>query len=321
VQPPDFWHDDSWIGRALEPVGRVYGAVTTARAARADAPRAGIPVISVGGLTLGGAGKTPVAMAIAHMLAARGRKPAVVLRGYGGRLRGPVRVDPAIHGVDEVGDEALLHAAQGPTWVAKKRFVGVVAARDAGIDIAVLDDGHQTPGLHKDLKIVVIRGQDPFGNGRIFPAGPLRENPSDALARADAVVLMDGDATNVAARLPRGLAVARARLEPDAATLGLRGQRVVAFAGIGYPARFFAMLDAIGARVVARHPFEDHQAFGPADIGPILDEAFALGAIPVTTAKDAVRLRPDQRQQVNVAGIAVRWENDRALDELLRRVG
>ncbi|MDX2142224.1 MAG: tetraacyldisaccharide 4'-kinase [Rhodospirillaceae bacterium] len=320
MHPPDFWFDDSWPARALEPFGRIYGAVTTARASRADAPRAGIPVISVGGLTVGGAGKTPVTMSVVRHLLARGRKAGVVLRGYGGRLRGPVRVDPAIHTADDVGDEALLHAAHGPTWVAKNRFRGVRAAQDAGLDVAVLDDGHQTPGLHKDLKIVVINGRNPFGNGRVFPAGPLRENPADGLARADAVVMMGEDATRLVPRLPGQLPVLRAHLSPDAATVALRGRRVVAFAGIGDPEQFFDMLRALGAQVLARHPFEDHQAFGPTDIGPVLDEAFSIGAIPVTTAKDAVRLLPDQRQQVNVAGIEVKWDYERALDDLLRRI-
>lgn len=320
MQPPDFWRDDNLLARALEPFGRVYGAITTARASRGDVMRLGVPVVSVGGISLGGAGKTPVTMAIIARLRQLGRNPAVVLRGYGGRLRGSTRVDPEVHGADDVGDEALLHAATCPTWVARNRSRGARAAQDAGADIVVLDDGHQTTGLHKDLRLVVINGHDPFGNGKIFPAGPLRENPLDALARADAVILMGEDAATLAPRLPRGLPLLRARLEPDAAALSLRGRAVVAFAGIARPDQFFAMLEAIGARVIARHPFEDHQPFGPTDIQPILDEAFAVDAVPVTTAKDAVRLMPDQRQQVDVAGIAVHWGDPASLDSLLHRV-
>lgn len=319
VQAPEFWKSREGFARILEPLGRIYGAITSARAGGSKTAKGPIPVISVGGLTVGGAGKTPVTLSLVERLQDLGQRPAVILRGYGGSLKGPVKVDPSLHTSNDVGDEALLHAELCPTWVARKRIDGVIAAAKEGATIGVLDDGHQHPGLHKDLRIVVIDGQNPFGNGYVFPAGPLRERPDDAFARADAVVVMGGDQQHLAARLAKNIVTLSASLVPDPSALALRGQNVLAFAGIGNPEKFFATLQAVGARVVAAHPFEDHEAFGPADIQVLLDEAFAMNAIPVTTAKDAARLSPDQRQQVNVVAVAVLWRDDAALDQLLKR--
>ena len=180
----------------------------------------------------------------------------------------------------------------------------------------VLDDGHQHPGIAKDLALVAIDGRTAFGNGRLFPAGPLRETVADGMARAQAAIVVGDDARGVASRLG-DLPILHARLMPGPEAAGLRGQRVVAFAGIGDPRKFFDTLRDIGAKVVAIHPFDDHYGFQEADVQPILDEAFAIDAIPVTTAKDAVRLAPDQRQQVNVLSVDVEWRDEAALDRLL----
>ncbi|MCB2107950.1 MAG: tetraacyldisaccharide 4'-kinase [Rhodobacteraceae bacterium] len=319
MRAPEFWQDsESVLASVLEPAGRIVGAVTTWRATRPNPPRAPIPVISVGGVTVGGAGKTPVAAEIARQLAGMGQKPAVLLRGYGGRVTSATRVDPARHTVDDVGDEALIHAAVHPTWVARRRIVAACLAAADGCTIAVLDDGHQHPGLHKDLSIVVLDGRNPFGNQRLVPAGPLREYPDDAIKRAQAVVIVGEDKTNVAARLPGHVVVLRADLVPDPAATALRGRRVVAFAGIGDPKKFFATLNDLGAQIAARYGFEDHHAFGPSDIQPILDQAFAMQAIPVTTEKDAVRLAPDQRQQVDVVKVAAVFRDPGTVEALLR---
>jgi tetraacyldisaccharide 4'-kinase len=317
MRPPEFWRTNNGIARLLDPVGRIVGHITTQRVVTATNFRPGVPVVSVGNLTVGGTGKTPVVMALVRRLKARGLSPAVILRGYGGRLKGPVAVDPGQHTVDDVGDEALLHAIRGPTWVARSRAAGAERAVAGGADVLVLDDGHQHPGIAKDLALVVVDGTNGFGNGRLFPAGPLREPVSDGLARAHAAIIMGDDRRNLAARLAARLPLFRARLVPGPEQTTLRGRKVVAFAGIGRPEKFFHTLQAIGAHLAAVHSFADHYAFGEADIQPILDEAYSLGAIPVTTAKDAVRLAPDQRQQVNVLSVDVAWDDETTLDALL----
>ncbi|MDX2222733.1 MAG: tetraacyldisaccharide 4'-kinase [Rhodospirillaceae bacterium] len=321
MSPPEFWSDpDDVLARVLEPVGRIVGAVTTWRAARSPRDIAPIPVVSVGGVTVGGAGKTPVAAAIADALIDLGARPAIVMRGYGGRLTAPTRVDPQTHTAADVGDEALMHAPHHPTYIARRRVEAARLAAHDGLTVAVLDDGHQHPGLRKDVSLVVIDGADPFGNGYCVPAGPLREAPRDALSRADAVVLVGDDVSGLRARLPEGLQVLRARLVPDAGAESLRGRAVVAFAGLARPDKFFRTLEEIGAQVVARYGFEDHHPYTDADIQPILDQAFRFGAVPVTTAKDAVKLAPDQRQQVDVVGVRAVFDAPDALSALLRRV-
>ncbi len=320
MQPPDFWTSDGGLARLLDPIGRAVGAITTRRARAMPQTRVGAPVISIGGLTVGGSGKTPVAMSICAKLRARHQSPAIVLRGYRGSETGPLAVDLNTHTASAVGDEALLHAVHTPTWVARRRAAGAQAAIAGGANVIVLDDGHQHPGIARDLSLVVVDGRTAFGNGRIFPAGPLREAVADGLARADAVVIVGDDTRGLTRRFAPMLPVLHADLVPGPEHIGLRGQRVVAFAGIGDPRKFFATLRDFGAQVVATHPFADHYAFDVTDVQPILDEAFSLGAIPVTTAKDAVRLAPDQRQQVNVLSVDVAWRDEAALEQLLDRV-
>ena len=323
MRAPDFWQSDNGIARLLEPFGLIYGAVTARRMARAKPTRAGKPVICVGNLTAGGSGKTPVAAALATQLSDLGRTPAILLRGYGGSLKGPVRVSAASHSVDEVGDEALLHARAAMTWVARERALAAAPAIAGGADVLIMDDGHQHASLYKDLSLIVVDGTNGFGNGRLIPAGPLRETVNAGLARADAVILMGDDPNDIAGRLLGRMAgrlpILRAHLALGPEWQALRDQRVVAFAGIGNPKKFLAALQAVGARVVAFHPFGDHYGYAAADIQPMLDEAYALKALPVTTVKDAVRLDPDQRQQVNVLTVKAAWEDIDALDALLEK--
>lgn len=320
MRAPDFWRTDNPLSRFLEPFGHIAGSITVRRALRAPLVRAEAPVICVGNLTTGGTGKTPVVASIVRRLVAQGRTPAVIMRGYGGSLKGPVRVDAHIHGVDDVGDEALLHARNGAVWVARTRAHAAGPATKAGADVLVMDDGHQHSTLAKDLSLIVVDGRTGFGNHRVFPAGPLREPVRGGLKRAHAAVVMGEDHLNLASALSEHLPVLRARLVPGPEHARLKGQRVVGFAGIGDPEKFYHALLSVGARVAAFHPFADHYAFDAADIQPILDEAYAIDALPVTTEKDAVRLLPDQRQQVNVLSVDVAWEKPDELDALLARV-
>lgn len=316
MRAPEFWRTNNGLARLLEPFGQIVAAVTARKIANARPVRVSAPVICVGNLTTGGTGKTPIVADIASRLRAYGRTPAILLRGYGGSITGPVRVN-GDHTVDDVGDEALLHARTTATWVSRNRVRGAEAALQSNVDTIVMDDGHQNTGLAKDLSLVVVDGMSGFGNGRVIPAGPLREPVSRGLARADAIVIMGDDPRDLAGRLSSYAPVLRAHLVPSAEARALKGQRVVAFAGIGVPEKFFATLNTLGARVVARHPFDDHYAFEGSDIQPILDEAFSVGAIPITTEKDAIRLPVDQRQQVNVLSVGVEWEKPEALEALL----
>jgi tetraacyldisaccharide 4'-kinase len=315
---PEFWARRGFLSSLLQPLAWSYAAGAAARQRWTRPERLPLPVICVGNAVAGGAGKTPVVLSLAARLRARGRNVHILSRGYGGSRAGPLRVDPARHGAAEIGDEPLLLAEMAPTWVARDRVAGGRAALVAGASLLLLDDGFQNPRLVKDQSLLVIDGAYGFGNGRILPAGPLREALAAGLARADAAVLMGEDRTGIAARL-RGKPLLRARLVPEAAER-FAGKRVVAFAGIGRPGKFFETLEGTGAHLVARHGFADHHRYDEAELSRLAAEADASRAALVTTAKDAARLQPDWRARIEVLNVAVLWENEAMLDRLLERV-
>jgi tetraacyldisaccharide 4'-kinase len=318
VRAPEFWQRRGALPTLLAPVGRLYALAGRLRQSFVRPWRAPVPVICIGALTVGGAGKTPTAIAVARRLAALGRAPHVITRGYKGRLAGPVRVDPASHTAAEVGDEALLLAVAAPTWVARNRVAGAKAAIAAGADVLVLDDGFQNPRLAKDLSLLVIDGGQGVGNGRLLPAGPMRETMARGFARAQAVVMIGKDATGISARVPRALPLLRARLAPDREDAGaFKGRRVLAMAGIGRPQKFFDSLAEIGAKVISKNPFPDHHPYAAAEIEALLAEAIKRDAVPVTTAKDAVRLPPHLRPRVRVLRVTLACDRPEELDRLL----
>ncbi|AWB24972.1 tetraacyldisaccharide 4'-kinase [Methylobacterium currus] len=295
MQAPGFWWRDeaTLTARLLAPLGAIYGGLAARRMARAGA-EAPCPVVCIGNFTLGGAGKTPTALAVAGLLRGLGRRPVFLSRGYGGRLTGPVRVDPARHGAAEVGDEPLLLARAAPAIVSRDRVAGARACREAGADVVVMDDGLQNPSLAKTLVIAVVDGAVGLGNRRVFPAGPLRA-PAEAQWGQVHAALVIGDGAPGARVLAeaerRGLPALRGRLLPDPAAAGrLRGRPVLAFAGIGRPEKFFATLREIGADLRATRAFPDHHAFTAVEAESLAAEAAAQDLLLVTTEKDRVRL-------------------------------
>jgi tetraacyldisaccharide 4'-kinase len=296
VREPSFWWDAPGAASALlAPIAAVYGAIA-ARRMRQPGRAAGIPVVCVGNLTVGGAGKTPAAMAIAPLLMASGHRAFFLSRGYGGRLAGPLRVDAATHRAADVGDEPLLLAKVAPTIVARDRVAGAAMARDLGAHIIVMDDGFQNPSLAKDFSILVLDAARGVGNGCVIPAGPLRAPLHTQLAQAQALLVVGAPSPSTAATLraaqARAMAIFHGRLEPDAATLASwRGRRLLAFAGIGDPGKFFATLEQAGIAVAARHAFPDHHRYSGAEAQALLAQAARETLLPVTTEKDLARMR------------------------------
>jgi tetraacyldisaccharide 4'-kinase len=323
VRTPEFWYPRNGgvlaglLPGLLAPAAAVYRRVAMRRREAVRPWRAPIPVVCVGNVVAGGTGKTPVALSIGDRLARRGLEAHFLSRGYGGALAGPVRVDPERHTAAEVGDEPLLLAQVRPTWVARDRREGVLAAAGAGADVVVMDDGFQNPSVVKDLAIVVVDAPRGFGNGRMIPAGPLREPLAAGLARADAVALIGPDTGGIAERIaPRP--ILRACLKPDAPVARrLAGHTVVAFAGIGHPQKFFATLREMGCTIVAAHAFADHHVYRAREIAAIVRQAEAARAIPVTTAKDFIRLQAAERVGIAVIPVGVAWDDEAALDRVL----
>ena len=297
LNAPAFWQDEGALAaRLLAPLGAAYGWATARRIARTVPARAPVPVVCVGNATLGGVGKTPFAAMLLRLLTEARRRPHVLTRGYGGAERGPHRVTPDDTAA-RVGDEALLLAGSAPVWVSRDRPAGARAAAEAGADVIVMDDGLQNPSLAKTLTFFLVDAEAMFGNGRVFPAGPLREPPAAAAARADALVSVGGEPPTALRGLAGGLPLLRAdlKLDADAVPPG----PLLAFAGIGRPERFFASLMCADAEVVRTRGFPDHHPYSEADLSALADEADALGATLVTTSKDAVRVPPVYADRVS----------------------
>ena len=320
MRAPGFWQTGGWAAALLAPLGALYAAATARRVAQ-PGWRAPVPVICCGNASAGGSGKTTLALDIGARLAARGVAAAFLSRGYGGRVRAPLRVDPVLHAAADVGDEPLLLAAVAPTFVCADRAASAAAAAAAGARVLVLDDGLQNPSLVKDLSLLVIDGAAGFGNGRCIPAGPLREPAAAAAARCQAAVLIGPDITGALRHLPPSLPVLRADLQPGPELAALAGQRVLAFAGIGRPDKFFAMLEAAGVTLAGRAAFPDHHSFSAAELARLIARAAALAAVLVTTAKDAARLAPADRARVSVIGVQLAWHDEAAWQTLLAGFG
>jgi tetraacyldisaccharide 4'-kinase len=295
MREPAFWHrPQSWKSHLLRPLAALYGAVAANRLQR-EGLDAGIPVFCVGNYHVGGAGKTPTVRALANLLRDLGERPVVLSRGYGGRLHGPVKVDPISHLASDVGDEPLMLADALPVVIARDRAGGVALAKAQGATVILMDDGFQNPAVVKDASLIVIDSARGLGNGRVIPAGPLRAPLSPQLARTDALIVVGrGEAARkVAAGIAaQGKPVLSAHLEPNEASVAaLRGQRVLAFAGIGDPGRFFNTLRASGIEVVRERAFADHHAFSKQEIEGLSAESKPDALTLVTTEKDFVRLR------------------------------
>ena len=313
---PSFWSSDGPIARALSPLSAIGAALTAARVARAGW-RASVPVICCGNVTVGGAGKTTLVLDLARRLS--DRAVHVLLRGYGGASRGVHRV-AADEPASLVGDEALLLAQVASTWIGADRAASARAAIAAGAKILLLDDGLQNPTLVKTFSILVIDGRGGFGNGRVLPAGPLREPVAAAAARCQAAVMIGADMTDATGKLPPTLPLLRADLKQDKSITALAGRRVVAFAGIALPEKFFDPLRRAGAMLVAVRPFPDHHLYTMGELDELLRDARTQRAVAVTTPKDAVRLPPAIRDQVTVVGVGLEWSEPGGIDQLVERM-
>ena len=326
VRPPDFWYGTSsgLVPQMLRPVGALYALASRVRRTLQTPWHPSVPVICVGNLTAGGTGKTPTAIAIARLLQENDLDVHFLSRGYGSSVRSPLRVDPVNHDAKRVGDEPLLLASVAPTWVSSHRRASAQQAVQAGAEILVMDDGHQNPSIRKDLSLVVVDGEVGFGNGKVLPAGPLRETVPDGLGRADAVLVMGDDRCNISQTLQayrnKSLTVFRGTLEPDGTAQSLHGIRVLAFAGIGRPEKFYATLRHLGCEIVETQSFPDHHAYSVDEVHALVQKAKSMNAQLITTTKDKARLGPSLARQMRSLPVHVRWADEPALKAWLRPV-
>lgn len=310
MRAPAFWAGPrpSLVARALQPIGALYGAIAARRMALSGA-RVGVPVICVGNFVVGGGGKTPAALSLARLLIEMGERVAFVSRGYGGAVsQQVVEVDPSAHRAAQVGDEPLLLAQIAPCFVSADRRVGALAAIAAGASVIILDDGLQNPSLVKDLTFAMVDGEAGLGNGLCLPAGPLRAPLAAQLAQVAAVVIVGGAPADPSLFADKPVLTARLIPQADVAAT-LVGRRLLAFAGIARPEKFYATLRAIGADVVAAASFDDHHPFSEAEIAGLQARAAREHLVLTTTQKDAARLTPEQRRAVTALPVTLAFDD------------
>ena len=328
MRTPKFWYNQKNLALSfvLAPMSWIYGLTRAIIQDRAKPWRAPIPVICIGNLVTGGHGKTPTALSICNALKFNKKSVHFISRGYRGSLHGPLLVDSKSHTANEVGDEPLLLSKLAPTWISANREAGIRLAHKMGAEIIVMDDGFQNLSVKKDLSIIVIDGEVGFGNGRLIPAGPLREGITAGLSRANAVVIIGEDRLNLKATLSNiinypsrnPIKIFTAQLEPDVNSESLRNKKLFAFTGIGRPEKFYNTLIKMGCNIIGKRDFSDHHQYTKNEISKLLEIAQIENAQLITTSKDYVRLTTSQQQKIAVLPVTLDWADRSALDSLLK---
>ncbi len=312
MKTPEFWSQRGPVALALLPLTLLWRVAGALKAATARPFKPAIPVVCVGNLTAGGTGKTPLVGWLADRMSERGWTPAILTRGYGGSAAGPLWVDPAEHDAGFCGDEPLMLADGRPVMVARDRAAGARAIAAGGShDVIIMDDGMQNPTLQRTLTIGVFDGGSGIGNGWVIPAGPLRTPFASGLAQLDIAVINGTDETGLAPRLGRKAPVFAATLRPEAGVIeAFDDTPLLAFAGIGRPARFFASVEAIGGQIAKKLSFADHHPYSQQDLAQIQEDAQRHGAELITTQKDWMRLPADWRGRVTMLPVSVDMDDE-----------
>ncbi|WP_419903637.1 tetraacyldisaccharide 4'-kinase [Kiloniella sp.] len=324
MRAPDFWNNRGLISTLLLPASLFYKAGGFLRQKLTKPVKVKVPVICIGNLSAGGTGKTPITRSIADILTNKGYTPHIVTRGYGGTERGPIQVQYEKHKPTEVGDEPLMLSSSLPTWVSRDRVLGAEAAIAAGADILLLDDGFQNPKLFKDLSFIIVDANLGFANGRVIPAGPLRETIPSGANRADAVVLMNSNSHLSNQEISSHLAeipVLHAQVEPVDASIAIKGKSVFAFAAIGYPQKFYSTLEQQRAVLSGTKDFPDHHQYTRSELHEIIKTAENLGAeLILTTEKDYTKIPEDFRNQIHCLPIRAVWDNPNNLMDVINKL-
>lgn len=319
MRAPDFWQKDTLLARALTPLSWIWRAGAAWKIATSTAFHPGCKIICLGNFTVGGAGKTPSAQALQAILRNLGHTPHFLSRGYGGTLPGPHQVNLTTDTARDVGDEPLLLARHAPAWISRDRAAGARAIKAAGADVIIMDDGLQNPSVIKDLGIVVIDGATGFGNGRVMPAGPLRETIKSGFSKVRVAIIIGADQTGIRHHIPPHVAVFGARIcaqNPN----DFKNTNVVAFAGIGRPEKFYQSLRDCDANIVATRDFADHHMYKPGDIKELQDLAHHHGAHLVTTEKDQVRLPFALQHDIKTLRIALEFDDLPGVTKMIETV-
>lgn len=323
IRTPSFWYQSAGLlSTILSPFSWVYRVLSQGKINRTPRYDSKIPVICIGNLTAGGSGKTPVVGAIAKILTTQGKKPHILSRGYGAKIKSTTQVNTETHTAREVGDEPFMHAQKYPCWISSDRVQGAkMIERGRHANLILMDDGFQNPHLHKDISIVVVDGGVAFGNEKIMPAGPLRELIDEGIKRAHALVILGDDRHYLKERFEYLLPVFQAHLVPDVSAKIWKGKKVIGFTGIGRPEKFRQTLLSIGVKLKEFVPFADHHFFNLHDITRLLNLAKKHDAQLVTTDKDWGRLPLGYQNMVAPIPVKIKWKDKKALIAFLKKKG
>lgn len=320
---PDFWKNINFISILLLPASLVFRLLTFLRNITTSKYYARIPIICVGNVTVGGAGKTPVVLAIAELLRTSGLNVAIASRGYKGEITNPTLVDKNKHTVNSVGDEPLMLARIAPTYIAAQRDLAIQMAENNGANVVIMDDGLQNQSVEKNISLLVIDGKFGIGNGLILPAGPLREGLAHRITKCDAIILVGKDEKNIlkhpALNGKSTPPILRAHLVPSG-NLPDKNKPYIAFAGIGNPEKFFSTLFENGYNAVEKLSFPDHYNYSDSDLNVIIHKAEAKSASIITTEKDEVRLPLFAKKKVQVLPVRIAWEDENLIRNILERI-
>ncbi|MDR2667055.1 MAG: tetraacyldisaccharide 4'-kinase [Holosporales bacterium] len=313
VVSPKFWKDkDSRIAKFLAPFSKLYRTVSDAKMHSVVPTKASVPVICVGNVVLGGAGKTPTVSLICSILKENSKNPHILTAGYGGYLKNVVKVDPQLHSYLQVGDEALLSVKVAPTWIGKNRVNSGKAAVSGGADVLVMDDGFQNNSLEKDFRILVVDSGQEFGNEMLFPAGPLRESVDSGIKKSNIVLIIGEKNLALESRIHRvdhDIPICYAKMEVVNANVRVESGRVIGFCGLGYPEKFRRTLIDCGYEVMDFVEFSDHHPYTITEVQKLIDGARSVGASLITTMKDYVKIPDVFKKEMHVIEIALKPEN------------
>ena len=322
MKAPAFWYQEkSILAKTLNPLGRLYGWSVARRFKRVNPYQANVPVICVGNLSVGGTGKTPVCLALGKMMKEMKIPFFFLNHGYKSNQKG-VLVDVKKMSAIDVGDEAMLLAAVAPTVVDNHRARGAQVAERAGAKALIMDDGFQNPSLIKTISFIVADGKTGFGNGRLIPAGPMRESVEKGLLRADAVIIAGSDDWGVQKTVQKfapDMPIFSGHFEPDSKIIQkLQGKKVMAFAGIGRPNKFFDMLVGHGVLVAKKAVFPDHYDYTRFDLENLIAEADGLTL--VTTTKDFVKVPQNLKSRVIAVSGEFVFDKPESIQNLIKGV-
>ena len=319
MRTPNHWQNNNVLSRLLMPFGWIYFQLSLWRHKIARSVDIGVPVICVGNIVAGGAGKTPTVMYLGKLLSKR-LKVAFLTRGYGGAFSGPIKVNPHKHTFQDVGDEALLLSKIAPTWVSQNRLDGGLAAKLDGAQIILMDDGFQNPTIGKTFSILVFDGPYGLGNNQLIPSGPLRETLGRGMSRADAVVIIGEDLHDLQSKIPENIPLFSVTTSPIIPKKLKVAKSVIGFAGIGRPRKFLETLKTLNVEIQDFVPFPDHHKFRNSEIEDLIRRASETGAQLVTTTKDFVRLPPNTKNSIIAMDIELNWANQNQIKALLEQV-